>query len=454
MKWILYLIISLISFSVVAAEKSPQVIVIGAGVSGLSAADYLTKHHVNVLVLEASNRVGGRINTFSQWGPRLDLGASWIHGINKNVIADLVHQNHIKTIPTVYDDNEFVKRFDSSVIYHADGERITKKELAELKHLAKQFEDYIAAHQHQELNQSIESDFQKFVTLRQLPTATADLLHYIVDLMYTYEFAEDMDKLSSASDKPYDQSSATGLNVIFPQGYKQILPLISQHVPIKLNQQVKEIRYGKDGVDIDTQDSHYHADKVIVTVPLGVLKSGNIKFIPALPMEKQNAITQLKMGVYDKVYLLFDKPFWDKNVEWIGYVPATPKHQPIDIMNYNKLVHKPILLVFFAGTLARQMENWNDEKVISYIMTRLRAIYHERATMPVKYVITRWNHNPMSYGSYSYLPPNVDVSNYKSLANTVAGQLYFAGEATSATDPATVHGAYMSGVRAAEEVMH
>lgn len=433
-------------------DNSPHVIVIGAGISGLAAANELVKHHISVTVLEARDRIGGRIMTNYTWGPGLDLGASWIHGIDHNPIAELVKQNHITTIPTVYDDDNFVQRFKASVIYDSNGKKLSDQDEKTLLTLSQQFVDYVALHRHEFKNRTTEDDFNDFIKIHHVESNMKNLLHYAMIIMYTYEYAEDTQSLSAAADVPYDNSKATGLNVIFPHGYQQILPFFEKNVPVILNQKVTQIHYNKNGVDIDTQNNHYHADYVIITVPLGVLKAGDIKFTPALPKEKQESINHLNMGVYDKVYLLFNRPFWDKQAEWIGYVPPNPNDQPIDIMNYYKFLKQPILLIFTGGTLARTMENWDDKKIISFLMDDLRKIYGNTIPEPSSYVITRWNNDPFSHGSYSYLPVGSDVQNYRTLAAPVDNQLFFAGEATSRNDPATVHGAYEAGVRAANEV--
>lgn len=267
--------------------------------------------------------------------------------------------------------------------------------------------------------------------------------------IYTYEFADNLTKLSRNVHSASEASIASGKNALVPEGYFQLFRSLTQHVPIHLNQIVSQINYGPDGVNIITQHEKYHANQVIITVPLGVLKANAIKFHPALPKDKRAAISQLGMGSYEKLYLLFDKVFWDKDKEWIGMLPQN-EQEAFNIFNYYKYTKKPVLIVFTSGKLARDMEK---EHLTEWVMQHLRRIYGNNIPKPIKNKKTHWGSDPFTRGSYSYLPVNVDKSVIDTLAQPVANRLYFAGEATSNTDPSTVHGAYLSGIRAAEEVL-
>lgn len=429
-----------------------RVIIIGAGIAGLSAAHVLVKHHIPVVILEARNRIGGRIFSIHPWGPGLDLGASWIHGVDHNPITELAKQQNIATVPTVYDDNALLNKFNSITLYDAAGKKIDDEQKKSIVAIAKKFDDYVNSNLHQLKNKSVNDVLIKFLKGNHVSNTLAYPVQFIVTNMYLYEYAADLSSLAANANQAYEHSPVSGENVIFPDGYSQILPKLTKDVTIKLNQPVKKISYDRNGVDVYTNDHHYHADRVIITVPLGVLKSGTIHFVPSLPQAKQNAIHQLGIAVYDKVYLLFDHPFWDTQSEWIGYIPNN-LDETLDFMNLYSFTHKPILLVFTGGTRAKNIEQWSNEKTITYIMDTLKLMYGENIPKPTSYVITRWYKNPLAQGSYSYLPVGADINDYKILAQPVLNRLFFAGEATSDTDPATVHGAYATGIRVAKEVM-
>ena len=446
-----------VSSSLASQSVSPKkykVIIIGAGISGLSAAKIMKENNIPFLVLEGRNRIGGRLYTVYPWGVGLDLGATWIHCINQNPIAEMVSRLKLETVPTAYNDNILSAKFKSFTLYDADGKRVPATSVSSLSLIVQQFDDYVLSHPNVFASMSMADAYAVFAKQIALPQAKSELLRYMINNVYLYEYAADMPLLSAQSGIAYLASPVSGPNVLFPGGYNQILPPLVKNVPMELNQKVTEIDYRGKTIDIYTENEHYQADYVIVTVPVGVLQSGAIRFTPALPDAKQHAIKQLRMGVYDKIYLLFDKPFWDKDSEWIGYMPAKNQTDGMwDIMNYYKVTGVPALLVFTSGSLAENVEQWLDKDIVHHVMAMLKKIYGDAIPEPSSYVITRWNDDPFSKGSYSYLPVGASMKNYQLLAQPVANRLFFAGEATSTQDPATVHGAYLSGIRAAKEVM-
>jgi len=445
--------ISFTAFSQTVSKKTSPIIIVGAGIAGLSAANYLQAHHMPVLILEARNRIGGRIDTVQYQNATFDLGAAWLHGIKHNPLTKLINQQHIQIIPTYYNDNLPFDVFHSFTFYDDQGQKITKNEMRNVVQLAKKCDEFIT-HQKQKNIFSVKEALDRFIYLHHLPSRVAHLLHFIMINIYTYEFAGDLQSLSADANSPYLQSKVSGKNYLFPQGYAQVLTKLAENIPINLNEKVRAIRYEKKGVEVVTDKTHYQADFVILTVPLGVLKANTIHFKPTLPKAKQMAIKQLQMGIYNKIYLFFDKPFWNKKVEWLGYIPTEKNiNNSLDIMNFYPLSHLPILVVFTGGSLAKKMEYWDNQKIITNIMQPLQTIYGQRISQPTAYVITRWYQDPFSGGSYSYLPKGVDKNTYAVMARPVAQRLFFAGEATSKTDPSTVHGAYVTGIRAAKEVL-
>lgn len=430
------------------------IIIIGAGVSGLAAASYLKEHGIPVLVLEARNRIGGRVVTENFQGYGLDMGASWIHGIENNPIYDLAKAHQLKTIQTHYADTTPYSQFDSYLLYDSNGKIVSEKDMQENIKLAEEFSDQIENDSPLIDTLSIEDAYTIYAQKKGFQSQEDKLLHYIINSVYLYEFAHDLSKLSANIESVYEHSRVSGINKIFPQGYSQIIPYLSKDIPIHLNQTVQKIEYGKNGVDVYTQNNHYHSNYVIVTVPLGVLKAGAINFVPALPTDKQEAINKLDMGVYNKVHLIFETVFWDKNSEWIASLPENDDlTRTVEIMNLYKYYGLPVLTVFTGGSHAIEVEKWDDKKTVDYMMQHLRKIYGNNIPKPSSYYITRWNSDPFSYGSYSYLPAGVNAEYYRSFMRPVSHKLFFAGEATSMTDPATTHGAYNTGIRAAKQVI-
>jgi monoamine oxidase len=426
------------------AEHRYDCIIIGAGVSGLAAAKQLHHTQKNILIVEAKNRLGGRVYTSYDWGFATDLGASWIHGIDNNPLIPLLSKRFIAI--NSYDSSKPTAMLDDFALYDSKGKPVSKQAMNLFSSLTNEFLRY---NQTRNKMISFSQSFNAFTQQKKMNAEQRALLHYALENIYTYEFADNLNKLSPNVSSGYEASTASGKNALVLEGYFQMFHQFSQQIPINLNQIVKEIDYETDNIRVITQNQTYHTKQVIITVPLGVLKSNKIIFRPSLPKDKREAIAKLKMGNYEKLYLLFDTIFWDKDKEWIGILPHN-KEEAFNIFNYYKYTQKPILIVFTSGKLAREKEKAH---LTQWVMEHLRKIYGADIPNPIKNKKTHWRSDPFTLGSYSYLPINVDKSVYATIAKPVAEKLYFAGEATSSSDPSTVHGAYLSGIRAANEVL-
>jgi monoamine oxidase len=188
------------------------------------------------------------------------------------------------------------------------------------------------------------------------------------------------------------------------------------------------------------------------TAPLGVLKASTVDFDPSLPERKQAAIRNLGMGLLDKLYLRFDRVFWPVAPDLLGYV-SERKGEWIETFNLYKYLDAPILLCFNAATYGRALETFPDSEIVARAMRVLRTMFGADIPDPVAYSLTRWASDPFAGGSYSYLPPGATTADREALAEPVGERLFFAGEAASNYHPATVHGAFVSGLRAAEKLL-
>ncbi|MFF7408959.1 MFS transporter [Streptomyces lydicus] len=195
-----------------------------------------------------------------------------------------------------------------------------------------------------------------------------------------------------------------------------------------------------------------HADHVVVTLPLGVLQSGAVTFGPGLPAAKRTAIDKLGMGVLNKCYLRFPKVFWP-DTDWMTYVPGVDKYgQWEQWINITRPTGHPVLLGFNAADFGRTIEGWSDTRIIDSAMGTLRTLFGRDIPAPVGHQITRWASDPYARGSYSYNKIGSTPVMRDHLAAGVDERVHFAGEATHRDSYQTVHGAYLSGIRAAKEV--
>jgi monoamine oxidase len=190
----------------------------------------------------------------------------------------------------------------------------------------------------------------------------------------------------------------------------------------------------------------------VVTVPLGVLKSGKITFSPQLPAGKRRAIESLGMGLLNKCYLRFPKVFWPSQFDWLEYIPAD-NDRWITWFSLARPIEQPILVGFNAATTGQEMEKWTDQQTVDSAMQTLRKIFGSNVPDPTGFQITRWASDPFSLGSYSFNALGSKPAMRDELARPLGDRVFFAGEATSRKHFGTVHGAYLSGLRAAEEVL-
>lgn len=381
----------------------------------------------------------------------LDLGASWLHGIDNNPVSKLIERASIKTIPTSYNSENLKQKLADMDLYDDKGQKIPQIEIDKAISLLLNFEKFVHCLPDKEitLNTAVELYIQK----KQMKGQQLKIFKYQVISSYVYEFANDLNRLSIEVHKSHSNSPVSGKQVIFPQGYMQVADLLARNIPIRLNQVVTRINHEHSLIEINTQNQHYFARAVIVTVPVSLLHAKKIIFSPPLPDEKAVAFSQIKMGTYNKIFLYFEHVFWDKEKEWIGFLQSDSTQRPVlDIMNYYKFSKLPILLVFNAGQQAECCEQMDDQHLINNIMQELRMMYGKNIPEPSSYVMTRWHNDPYALGSYSHLSPGASMDNYQIISKPVNNLLFFAGEATSLTDPATVHGAYLSGIRVAKEI--
>ncbi len=445
LKSVLLLVLTTQTMFTMAQEY--DVIVIGAGIAGLATADHLLKKNQNlkVLILEGSGRIGGRIWTDRSFKNPIDLGAAWIHGINKNPIYEMAKQSNTELKPTNY---------NSLKIFDTRGKAFTDNDYQIMSSLIKDFEIFLMQQKSLSNDQSIKNTVNNFA---QQNAEQLNQYRYLLDGYvaghFEQEFAADAADLSlkyCSSNNHFE-----GGDVLVTGGYDSIINHLANKLKniIQLKQAVTAIAYNKeDGVSITVKDKTFKANYVVCTVPLGVLKEKIITFNPALSTQKQNAIKDLGMGTYNKVVLQFQDPFWkkDESTDWIGKAGGTRKWT--GFLNYNHYNNEPILVNSFTGSFALQQESKTDKQIVDETMAELRSMYPD-APAPIKTLVTRWGQNKFSYGSYSYVPFGFTRKAYDDMEEPVDNCLFFAGEATNSNCSSTVHGAYLSGIREADRII-
>jgi monoamine oxidase len=424
-----------------AAGFSADVIVIGAGMSGLAAAKDLQSKGKKVILLEAQNAIGGRTVTDRSLGVPLDLGASWIHGVNKNPIAAIASSLNLATSPTNYDA---IQRYDY------DGREITDTEDTLVdKNYSTLMSAVSKAQRAAKQDQSLGVTINSINATKTYTPFEQRAIQYSVNTEIEHDYAADVSVMSL---KYWDQDSDFGgQDVLITQGYDQITSYLASGLDIRLSTIVTEINYAKTTVNVMTSNGTYTAPKLIITTPLGVLKKGVIKFTPSLPASHTTAIGRLGMGLLNKLYLRFPYKFWNNQEQLLGYI-GLEKGRWAEWYDLQHVTNQPILLGFNSASFAATAEAYTDQQTVASAMSVLRTIYGAAAPDPLGYKMTRWGKNSWSFGSYSYVALGSSPSDCDVFTKSINSRLYFAGEHTNRAYIGTVHGAYLSGLRASGQI--
>lgn len=285
-----------------SSARSRSVIVVGAGPAGLAAARQPTVDGFAVTVLEARDRIGGRAWTSDALGVPVDLGASWIHGIDGNPMTDLARAAGVELVLT---------RDSAYATFDVDGRRLKANEDDLLYNHYQAILDKAVGSSRDPSRESVAAAFARTLAAgskdtvppRGLdPSLVERYLTWIFATEVGLDWAADLDELSVGAQN--DGDDYTGAWAQLVGGYRAVLAPVASTLDVRLGERVEAVEVG-DGVTVRTDLSSHTADRAILTLPLGVLKSGDVRFSPALPDATQGAIDRLGMGDFFKVAMRF-----------------------------------------------------------------------------------------------------------------------------------------------------
>lgn len=431
--------------------KSPSVIVIGGGIAGVAAARALQDASIRVLLLESRDRLGGRVHTDYSFGFPVDLGASWLHGVSKeNPLAPVIGRLGLPLYRTSGDNSVLYDHdLESYALFDMDGNQVPQELV---KQVGEVFE--IILKETDEVRKECEGDMSikaafSIVFERKPELRLEGLAHKVLEwYLCRMEgwFAADAETISL---KCWDEEELLpGGHGLMVRGYLPVINTLAKGLDIRLGHRVTKVMRHYNGVSVTVENGkNFVADAAIIAVPLGVLKAKTIKFEPMLPDWKEAAIDELGIGIENKIILHFEKVFWP-NVEFLGVVAET-SYGCSYFLNLHKATGHSVLVYMPAGQLARDIEKMSDEAAADFAFAQLRKILPD-AAFPIQYLVSRWGTDINSMGSYSYDTVGKPHDLYEMLRIPV-DNLFFAGEATSIIYPGSMHGAYSTGLMAAED---
>lgn len=404
---------------------NPDVIVVGAGAAGLSAAQSLRRDGFETVVLEAGDYIGGRcVTDTSSFSVPFDRGGSWLHSAPINPLARLAEQSGKVLHKSPWRTSRV----------HAFGRELSNDEVQSYRDYEDELWPTVNAAGAQGTDQSVLSAMPKG---RWSDTA----VHYVAQML-----GGDADVTSAKDSFNYGEVAGDWL---IEGGLGAFVKDLHHDVPVHLNCPVTRIDFSGVGVKVTTPQGTLQANHLVLTVSTGVLAAGTIEFVPALPASKFEAVDMLPNGLLNKVGIEFD-PAWQEATQ--GQMTQYNLSEDAFCSLLFGFCDASLAVGFVAGRFADELETQGAGAATDYCLAGLRATFGNDVTKHIRRTDeTAWRRNVNTIGSYSYAKPG-GADFRKTLSEPLADRVFFAGEATMTNTYSTVHGAFLSGKRAAEQI--
>ena len=419
-----------------------RVAVVGAGAAGISAARELLSHSHEVKVLEARDRIGGRAWTDTSLVHHpIELGAEFVHG-ERVATWEWLREFGAETTGAAHAYTTWF-HLGGRLVDHATARtELGCEPLSAVYRLASRWraQGRGSGSFHQVL------ELWPLISDRPLTAEGRALLaNYVAEYV-----ASDIDEVGIPGPATTAEPREHLTNFRILGGYTDLLTKAAAGLDIAFGAAVTRIRWDDEGAEVSVGE-HWKErfDAVVITLPLGVLARNEVAFDPPLSGAKRQAISRINAGHISKVVLAFDDVYWPKD---LCFLWTTGRTQLWWRPGQGQPNEAPVLTAFFGGRSAAALEGVSEREAIDVATHELEdALGLSLAGKLSGGRYIAWGAEPFTMMGYSSLPPNGE--DLREALAAPEGPLFFAGEATNAIHPATVHGAIESGRRAAREVV-
>jgi monoamine oxidase len=417
-------------------DQRKKIMVIGAGLAGIYAAHLLLMRGHDVEILEADRQWGGRIRALEGFVDfPVELGAEEVHG-QKTAWYNLIRRAGGVFIDV--DDEDYYQIDDK---LNLSGFFSSDPDVRRAINFIEEAETYDGP--------------DKTVDAFAKERGVSDRVMHLVNARLGNEYGTSIDRISikGLAEESNFWTAGEKNFALSNRSYKQIIEASFPNVleRIVLQTPVKSIDYTSNSIKVtDAKNVTRTVDKVVVTVPLTILKAGDIEFKPALPADKLNALTKIGMGAGMKIILKFKRRFWAANTGSIYGAGAVPEYWFIA----NGRNNSTVLTAFVMGAKAESL-TVKGSGAITAVLADLDKIYGVGVATGAfeEGRIMDWSKEPYIRGAYSFPIVGNGIDMRKALAKPIGDKIYFAGEATHiAGHSGSAHGALETAIRAAQEI--